>query len=142
MERIELDGFLQYRFLSGLKAAPAGKDLAFLCAQACREESAYRRDLWLLKEGETPLRLTGDGKVSAYLWEDAHTLLFTADRGEGKKEREAGEDYTAFYRLDTRGGEAVKAFRCPFPLRRWPPWAGAAPCCGQTGTCGSPRPTL
>ena len=68
MERIELDGFLQYRFLSGLKAAPAGKDLAFLCAQACREENAYRRDLWLLKEGETPLRLTGDGKVSAYLW--------------------------------------------------------------------------
>lgn len=113
MERIELDGFLQYRFLSGLKAAPAGKDLAFLCAQACREENAYRRDLWLLKEGETPLRLTGDGKVGAYLWEDAHTLLFTADRGEGKKEREAGEDYTAFYRLDTRGGEAVKAFSVP-----------------------------
>ena len=54
MERIELDGFLQYRFMSALKAAPAGKDLAFLCAQACREENAYRRDLWLLKEGETP----------------------------------------------------------------------------------------
>ena len=110
---MELDGFLQYRFLSDLKAAPAGKDVAFLCAQACREENAYRRDLWLLKEGKTPLRLTGDGKAGAYLWEGEHTLLFTAERGEGKKEREAGEDYTAFYRLDTRGGEAAKAFSVP-----------------------------
>ena len=64
--------------------------------------------------------------MSAYLWEDAYTLLFTADRGEGKKEREAGEDYTAFYRLDTRGGEAVRLFGAPFR------YAGGRPGRGRT----------
>ena len=40
MEQLLLEDFLRYRFLSGLKAAPGGEDLAFLCAMADREENA------------------------------------------------------------------------------------------------------
>ena len=114
MERIQLDTFTEYRFLSDLNCAPGGEAIAFACAQADTEGNAYSRDLWLLQEGKTPLRLTGDGKTGAYLWDGPHTLLFTTTRGkEGEKKREAGEEYTEFYRLDIRGGEAVKAFSVP-----------------------------
>lgn len=114
MKRLPLDAFTQYRFLSDLHCAPESRDLAFACARADTEENAYSRDLWLLKDGKTPLRLTGDGKAGAYLWDGPHTLLFTSSRGEeGRKKREAGEEWTDFYRLDTQGGEAVKAFSVP-----------------------------
>ena len=114
MEQLLLEDFLRYRFLSGLKAAPGGEDLAFLCAMADREENSYPTDLWLLEKGETPRRLTGDGKTGAFLWDGPHTLLFVSRRDpQAQKLQEAGEEATAFYRLDTTGGEAVKAFQVP-----------------------------
>src|SRR5699024_7636235 len=114
MEQLLLEDFLRYRFLSGLKAAPGGEDLAFLCAMADREENSYPTDLWLLEKGETPRRLTGDGKTGAFLWDGPHTLLFVSRRDpQVQKLQEAGEEATAFYRLDTTGGEAVKAFQVP-----------------------------
>ena len=114
MEKLKLDAFRDYRYLSDLRTAPDGADAAFLCAQADMEENGYDRDLWLLKEGRIPARLTGDGKTGGFLWEDAHTLLFASSRDpETKKKQEAGEECTSFYRIDTRGGEAVKAFTVP-----------------------------
>src|SRR5699024_8408363 len=74
----------------------------------------YRKDLWLQpREGEA-FPLTTDGKTGGFLWDGPHTLLFQSGRDpEQKKRLEAGEEYTAFYRLDTRGGEARKAFDVP-----------------------------
>ena len=43
-----------------------------------------------------------------------HTLLFVSRRDpQVQKLQEAGQEATAFYRLDTTGGEAVKAFQVP-----------------------------
>ena len=93
---------------------PGGEDLVFLCAMADREENSYPTDLWLLEKGEPPRRLTGDGKTGAFLWDGPHTLLFISRRDpQAQKLQEAGEEATAFYRLDTTGGEAVKAFQVP-----------------------------
>ena len=58
--------------------------------------------------------LTTDGKTGGFLWDGPHTLLFQSTRDpEQKKRAEAGEEHTAFYRLDLRGGEAQKAFEVP-----------------------------
>lgn len=108
-----MDTFTSYQFLSGLRRGPEG-DLAFLGAKANVEANSYDRDLWVKpKEGDA-FQLTTDGKTGGFLWDGAHTLLFTSSRDpEQKKHLEAGEEYTTFYRLDLRGGEAKKAFSVP-----------------------------
>ena len=117
MERLSLDAFTKYTFLSGLACAPEDGTPAFLCAKADTGENGYLRDLWVLKDRDTPLRLTGDGKTGAFLWDSADTLLFTSSRSEeGKKKREAGEERTDFYRISLHGGEAEEAFSVPLSV--------------------------
>ena len=108
-----MDLFTQYKFLSGLRRGPLG-ELAFLTAQADVEENSYRKDLWLKPLDGPAFPLTTDGKTGGFLWDGPHTLLFQSTRDpEQKKRAEAGEEHTAFYRLDLRGGEAQKAFEVP-----------------------------
>jgi dipeptidyl aminopeptidase/acylaminoacyl peptidase len=113
MKALSMDTFTSYQFLSGLRRGPEG-DLAFLGAKANVEANSYDRDLWVKpKEGDA-FQLTTDGKTGGFLWDGAHTLLFASSRDpEQKKHLEAGEEYTTFYRLDLRGGEAKKAFSVP-----------------------------
>lgn len=108
-----MDTFTSYQFLSGLRRGPEG-DLAFLGAKANVEANSYDRDLWVKPKDGDAFQLTTDGKTGGFLWDGAHTLLFASSRDpEQKKHLEAGEEYTTFYRLDLRGGEAKKAFSVP-----------------------------
>ena len=113
MEALRIDAFANYTFLSGLRCGPQG-ELAFVAAQAEMEENSYRRDLWIKPPQGEPLQLTADGKTGGFLWDGPHTLLFQSGRHPQQKQRmEAGEEFTAFYRLDIRGGEAKLAFTVP-----------------------------
>ena len=113
MEALHIDAFANYTFLSGLRCGPQG-ELAFVAAQAEMEENSYRRDLWIKPPQGEPLQLTADGKTGGFLWDGPHTLLFQSGRHPQQKQRlEAGEEFTAFYRLDIRGGEAKLAFTVP-----------------------------
>ena len=113
MEALRIDAFANYTFLSGLRCGPQG-ELAFVAAQAEMEENSYRRDLWIKPPQGEPLQLTADGKTGGFLWDGPHTLLFQSGRHPQQKQRlEAGEEFTAFYRLDIRGGEAQLAFTVP-----------------------------
>ncbi len=113
MKALSMDTFTSYQFLSGLRRGPEG-NLAFLGAKANVEANSYDRDLWVKPQEGDAFQLTTDGKTGDFLWDGAHTLLFTSSRDpEQKKHQEAGEEYTAFYRLDLRGGEAKKAFSVP-----------------------------
>ena len=113
MNTLSLEAFTNYLFLSELRRGPEG-GLAFLGAKADRKENSYRRDLWVKPEQGEALQLTADGKTRGFLWDGPHTLLFASSRDpEQKKRQEAGEEYTAFYRLDLGGGEAKKAFSVP-----------------------------
>ena len=113
MEALRIDAFANYTFLSGLRCGPKG-ELAFVAAQAEMEENSYLRDLWIKPPQGEPLQLTADGKTGGFLWDGPHTLLFQSGRHPQQKQRlEAGEEFTAFYRLDIRGGEAQLAFTVP-----------------------------
>lgn len=113
MKALHLDAFTNYAFLSGLRCGPEG-ELAFLAAKADVEGNAYRRDLWYKPAQGDALQLTTDGKTGGFLWDGPHTLLFSSGRDpKQKKRQDAGEEYTAFYRLNTQGGEAQKAFSLP-----------------------------
>ena len=113
MEALKMDAFTEYAFLSALRCGPEG-GVAFVAAKADVEENGYQRDLWVKPQEGEAFQLTTDGKTGGFLWDGPHTLLFQSGRDpQGKKAQEAGEEYTAFYRLDVRGGEAQKAFSVP-----------------------------
>lgn len=113
MRKLELKDFLNYRFLSNLQYAPDGAKAAFVVSNCNEKENSYESRLWLW---DGALRqLTDLGKESRFLWEDENHILFPAVRSAGEKKRaEAKEQFTSFYRLDLRGGEATPAFTLPF----------------------------
>lgn len=117
MEELKLKDFLNYQFLSQPKYAPGGKQAAFVVSNANSDENGYESRLWLY-DGSLK-QLTDLGKEGRFQWEDDHTLLFPAVRSAWEKKRaENKEQFTSFYRLDLRGGEALPAFTLPFAAVR------------------------
>ena len=106
MESIQIKDFLQYKYLSNVKYAPDGKKAAFVVANCNEDENSYESRLWLY-DGELR-QLTDLGKENRYFWENEQTILFPAVRSADEKKRaDKHENFTSFYRLDLRGGEAV-----------------------------------
>ena len=117
MKELALDAFMQYQFLSELNFSPDGKQAALTATQCDREKNTYRSVLWLYREGAWK-QLTAAGKEKNYLWEDETHILFPAVRSaEEKKRQEAGEQFTAYYRISTEGGEAEPAFTIPVRVK-------------------------
>lgn len=113
MQPLKLDQFLEYRFLSNIRYSPDGKRAAFVVSECDAGENGYRANLYLYDERGIR-RLSGMDKESAFFWEDDTHVLFAANRSADEKKRaEAGEAFTAYYRLATDGGEAEKAFELP-----------------------------
>lgn len=116
MKKLELDAFLDYRFLSHLNLSPDGKKAAVVVSKANddREKNDYVSEIFLMKKDHFE-KLTGMQAESDYLWEDETHLIFPAARTEKEKERKkAGEQFTAYYRISTEGGEASFAFELPY----------------------------
>ena len=113
MKAIELDDILRYRFLSAVRWAPDGSKAAFVVSQADGEGKAYESRLWLYEKGELR-QLTDLGKESRFAWLDSERLLFPAVRSAAEKQRaEAHEEFSSWYVLDLRGGEALPFFTLP-----------------------------
>jgi dipeptidyl aminopeptidase/acylaminoacyl peptidase len=113
---IEQKDILSYRFLSGLRFAPGGGKAAFVVANANEEENCYERRLWLY-EHHAIRQLTDLGKESGFVWLDENRLLFPAVRSAKEKKRaEAKEEFTAYYVLDVRGGEALPFMTLPMQV--------------------------
>ncbi len=114
LKKLELEDFLQYRYLSGLTYAPDGQTAAWLVKEANLEKNGYDTHLWVRRNGENT-QLTAAGDERSFCWEDAEHILFSDSRSaQEKSRREAGEQFTAYYRIGINGGEAQKAFELPF----------------------------
>lgn len=116
MENIRLEDFSNYKFLSGIKYSPDGKNACFVVHEADLENNSYHSNLWLysIKE-DRYFKLTSFNKVMSFIWlEDAEHILFSEIRDpKDKEQQESGEDFTVFYKINTHGGEAQEAFRIP-----------------------------
>ena len=73
MEQLQLNDFLQYRFLSQPQYAPGGKRAAFVVANCMEEENCYESRLWLYEAGALR-QLTDLGQERSFL-----CLLYTSD---------------------------------------------------------------
>ncbi len=117
-KQLKRDAFFHYHFLSDVTYAPNGKRYAYIDTQADTEHNAYTRNLHIGVQGKTT-PLTADGKVEAFIWDDKDTILFSAMRDEAiRKKVEAGEEWTSFYRISIKGGEAQPAFAVPLNVQK------------------------
>ncbi|SCY27941.1 alpha/beta hydrolase family protein [Alkaliphilus peptidifermentans] len=118
MKRIFNDDFINYKFLSGVKYSPDGKNACFVLHEAHMEENCYNSNLWIYKEGEDRyFQLTSNNKEKSFLWLDNETILFEGSRNpKDKEKKEAGEELSRFYRINIYGGEALEAFVIPYKI--------------------------
>ena len=116
MNPITREDLLQYQFLSAVRYAPGGTRAAFVVASSNEEENCYERRLWLYENGALR-QLTDLGKEGSFLWLDENRLIFPAVRSAREKKRaEAKEEFTSYYVLDVRGGEALPYMTLPFAV--------------------------
>ncbi|MDF2673160.1 MAG: peptidase prolyl oligopeptidase active site domain protein [Clostridiales bacterium] len=116
MKNIILEDFTKYKSLSGVRHSPDGKYVCFAVHEMDLEENKYLSNLWLYNvEDKKYFKLTGFNKESSFIWQrDSENILFSGMRNDKDKEKkEAGEEFTQFYKINIHGGEAQKAFRVP-----------------------------
>lgn len=118
MEAIELKDFLDFKFLSNVRAM---QDHSVVFTQhTCNEkDNTYEHQLMMIKEGKT-MPLTTGNKESNFILGEKGDVIFTSYRSKEEKERvEAGEELTCFYRINIHGGEAQKQFEVNYQVTQY-----------------------
>lgn len=115
MENLKLDDFTKYKFLSGIRLSPDGRNTAFVLHQMDVEENKYLSNIYLYDDQKkSEMKLTSLDEERSFIWKDNATILFPAIRGKKDKERkEKKEEFTTYYEININGGEAEKAFEIP-----------------------------
>ncbi len=116
MEKLKIDDFTKYKFLSNVKISPDGKNVCFVVKESDLDENKYKSNLWLYRINEDKyFQLTSFDEESQFIWDDDNeTILFSGTRNKkDKKKLEEGEEFTQFYKININGGEALPCFRIP-----------------------------
>jgi len=118
VEKLKLDDFTRYTFLSGLEFNPGGSHACFIVHTADLEENGYKSNLWLydVSNGRYS-QLTAFDKEKGFIWLDDEHILFPGMRNPRDKEKaESGQEFTVYYKISIKGGEAREAFRIPLAV--------------------------
>lgn len=115
MEKLLLEDFTKYKFLSGIKYSPQGDKIAFILHHMDLKENKYLSNIYLYDmKTKDSIKLTSNNSEKSFLFKDNNTILFPNIRDDkDKKRKEKGEEFTPFYEISLKGGEANKAFEIP-----------------------------
>lgn len=114
MEKLKLEDFTRYKFLSGITFSPNGKNCGFIMHQIQKDDNKYLSNIHIIDEKKEVRRITSLNEERSFIWKDDRTILFPATRGEKDKERKGSKEiFTSFYEIHIDGGEAVKSFEVP-----------------------------
>ena len=81
MEKLKLDDFTKYKFISNLTYSPTGKIIAFLLHEMEVEENKYLSNIYIYNlENGGLTQLTSSNTVKSFIFKDENTLLFTDTR--------------------------------------------------------------
>ena len=117
MEKLRIEDFEKYHFLSDVHLSPDGKHAVFVEQKTDMEKNLYTSYLWLCDtEAKTVSPLTTSGKDRSAYWLDNETILFVSSRS-GEKPH-VGEAKTEYYTISIHGGEAQKAFSVPVAVEK------------------------
>ena len=119
-EKLTLDDFLQYAYLSQLAFSPDGRHAAFVVQKAKAEQDGYAADLYVTDaQGNGARRLTSAGDCKSFFWLNEREILFPAMRNAKDRERaKKGEPLTVYQKIAIDGGEAVEAVRLPLQVSK------------------------
>lgn len=117
MKGIQLETFLEYKYISNLKYIKEKNALAFVVSQANKDENKYDSNLYLYDLNKKSLKkMTSDDKVSNFYVLDGQ-IVFKANRSKEEEEfSKKGFGESNFYKLNLDGGEAEKFFRIPMTV--------------------------
>ena len=105
MEKLQIDSFKDYKFLSGLKYSPDGSMACFIVKEAEVDENSYISQLWIYDLDQDELyQLTTGKKDGNFVWLDNENVIFTGNRKDNDKDGVMPE--TEFYKINVNGGEA------------------------------------
>ena len=107
MEKILIDDFTKFKFLSNPTFSPKGTNFCFTVREADKENNKYRSRIFMHR-GDDFAPLTEAGKESSFFFLDEDTIAFASDRSDSKAQG------SKFYRISLKGGEA-SLFR-EFPI--------------------------
>jgi len=115
MEKLMIDDFTKYKFLSTLKKNESGSKTLFVVHEADMDNNDYKSYIWSLDNVTKEYKqLTGLGKEKNFYFLDDETVLFPSIRDEKDKEKlKNGEEFTQFFKISLNGGEALPCFRIP-----------------------------
>ena len=114
MEKLKLDDFTRYKFLSGLTLSPDGKNCAFVVHSIDLEENKYLSNIYILDEDKNTRKLTSTGEERSIIWRDKTKIIFPSIRDKKQKDRkEKDEPFTVYYEIDINGGEANEFMEIP-----------------------------
>lgn len=119
MNKLTLDAFAGYKFLSGMNFSPDGNLVSFHVHQSNMEENLYHSNLWILDVAKVEVKqLTTSNKVGSHIWlDEGKKLLYPSNKDEKvKKAIEAGEPLTVYYKIDVTGGESIEYMRVPLTV--------------------------
>ncbi|WP_313757501.1 S9 family peptidase [Tissierella sp.] len=115
MENLKLDDFTKYKFLSGIRFSPNGKNLGFILHRMDVAENKYLSNIYIYnEEKKSEFKLTSLDEESSFIWKNNNTILFPAIRN--KKDKERKDEFTTYYEININGGEANKAFEIPLKI--------------------------
>ncbi len=121
VDKLKLEDFIEYKFLSGIEISPDGLHTGFVLHQADLEENKYLSNIYVCdNKHEKSIQLTSFGDERGFIWKDSENIVFPAIRDEkDKKRKEDGEEFTSFYKINIRGGEAKKDFEIPLNVNTY-----------------------
>ncbi|MTI94998.1 MAG: S9 family peptidase [Firmicutes bacterium] len=120
MEKLKLDDFTRYHFLSGIEFSPDGEHVCFAAHRANLDKNNYDSNLWIYNvKTDRYFQLTAFDQERGFIWlDDGEHILFPGIRKSQDKDKQAGgEVLTVFYKISIHGGEAREAFRLPLPVK-------------------------
>lgn len=92
MQKLKVDDFTRYSFLSNLELSPDGKYACFVMHKADMEENGYKSNLWIynVEEGSC-YQLTAFDREKGFIWlSDSRHILFPGMRNPKDKEKVSG----------------------------------------------------
>lgn len=113
MQPLQLNDFVDYKFLSDLKTNPSQNQVVFQVTSCNEKENKYEHNLYLFND-EGIKQLTSSNQDSSFIFLNDEEILFNSSRDSDYAARKAKqEEFTCYYKLHLKGGEAIKAFEIP-----------------------------
>lgn len=121
MEKLKLEDFVKYKFLSGIEISPDGLHTGFVLHETDLDENKYLSNIYIYNnEDQKSIQFTSFDQERGFIWKDSENIIFPAIRNEkDKKRKEDGEEFTVFYKINIRGGEAKKEFEIPLNVNSY-----------------------